>query len=1059
VTATTVAPPEAGQLVTVRDRLWVVGEVTRATQHTDPLADGDSEAQALDGDAQHLVELVSVEDDGLGDELSVVWELEPGRRILDEVSLPTPDPDAFDDPQRLAAFLDAVRWGAITTADPRTLQAPFRAGISIEDYQLDPAVRALRMPRANLLIADDVGLGKTIEAGLVIQELMLRHRARTALIVCPSSLQVKWRDEMAEKFGLEFRIVDADLLTQLRRTRGLYANPWTHYPRLITSIDWLKRERPMQLMRDVLPAHPTFPRAFDMLVVDEVQTAAPSGRGRYATDSQRTKALRTLGPHFEHRLFLSATPHNGYRESFTALLELLDDQRFARGVSPTSEQLQRVMVRRLKSELPEHADGTPRYPKRTIVPLEVDYADDEREVHQALRAYAESRAKAAEQARGRPGRVAAEFVLTLLKKRLFSSPAAFAHTLAQHRASLAGQSRRLPQAPTERVLSAARDEVESDFGDEDAREGAWDEAYATAERFAAPLTADEQALLERMSAWAEQARDRGDTKSDLLLEWIAETVRPEGEWSEQRVIVFTEYRHTQQWLAQRLAARGLAGERLKLLYGGMETDERERVKAHFQHDPAQSPVRILLATDAASEGIDLQRHCHRMVHVEIPWNPNRLEQRNGRIDRHGQLSPEVFIHHFVGAGWQNAEPGSLEADLQFLSVAAEKVEAIRDDLGNVGPVIADQVAEAMTGHRHRLQTDEPERRSPQRRVLKLERNLRDEVARLRQRLDESIESLNLTPATIERVVRVGLSLAHQPGLKPAHLDRPVADDAGGVFHMPELTGSWALATVGLAHPVTGARRPITFDHAVAADHDDVVLVHLGHRLVQQCLRLLRAEVWATGEHSDLTRVTARLVADDALDELAVVAQGRLVITGADGHRLHEELIAGGGRVRGGRFARMGVGEVDTAIAGATDEVPGARQRADLAKLWDGVEGQLRNALAYRARERADSMASKLESRAEEEIASITSVLDELRTRITDELTEPANEQLTLFTADEREQYERDVGALQARLERIPDEIERETAVIRRRYETTEPRHFPAAVTFLVPRRLADETLR
>jgi superfamily II DNA or RNA helicase len=201
-----------------------------------------------------------------------------------------------------------VRWGAIASADTRALQAPFRSGITIEGYQLDPVVRALSMPRTNLLIADDVGFGKTIEAGLVVQELLLRHRARTVLVVCPASLCVKWRDEMAEKFGLEFRIVDAALLRQLRRTRGPYANPWTHFPRLITSVDWLKRERPLRMVRDTLPPVPSYPRRFDLLIVDEVHGCAPAGRGRYATDSLRTKAIRTIAPHFEHRLFPSATP-------------------------------------------------------------------------------------------------------------------------------------------------------------------------------------------------------------------------------------------------------------------------------------------------------------------------------------------------------------------------------------------------------------------------------------------------------------------------------------------------------------------------------------------------------------------------------------------------------------------------------------------------------------------------------------------------------------------------------------------------------------------------------
>ena len=187
-------------------------------------------------------------------------------------------------------------------------------------------------------IADDVGLGKTIEAGLVTQELILRHRARRVLIVCPSSIQVQWKEEMRDKFGLGFRIVDSHMLADLRRRRGIHVNPWAHFPRLITSIDFLKRERPMRLFRETLPAgdQPVYPRPYDLLIVDEAHNVAPSGRGKYATDSQRTTAVRTLVPYFEHRLFLSATPHNGYTESFSALLELLDNQRFARPFGPTA---------------------------------------------------------------------------------------------------------------------------------------------------------------------------------------------------------------------------------------------------------------------------------------------------------------------------------------------------------------------------------------------------------------------------------------------------------------------------------------------------------------------------------------------------------------------------------------------------------------------------------------------------------------------------------------------------------------------------------------------------
>src|SRR5438094_325768 len=219
--------------------------------------------------AQHLVTLSSVEDDALGEELQVIWEIEPGARVIEKNALPAPL--GFDLPQRLDTFLHAVHWGAVSSADVRALQAPFRSGVELEDYQLDPVVRAIQMPRANLLIADDVGLGKTIEAGLVCQELIIRHRARKIVIVCPAALQVQWRDQMRDKFGLEFRIVDSELTRKLRRERGLHVNPWTHFPRLITSIDFLKRERPLRLLRAALPApgQPRSPRRFDLSVVRE----------------------------------------------------------------------------------------------------------------------------------------------------------------------------------------------------------------------------------------------------------------------------------------------------------------------------------------------------------------------------------------------------------------------------------------------------------------------------------------------------------------------------------------------------------------------------------------------------------------------------------------------------------------------------------------------------------------------------------------------------------------------------------------------------------------------
>jgi superfamily II DNA/RNA helicase len=1041
--------PDPGQLVDVRQRRFVVTEIAKSALPPDPLRAG-SNGQ------QHLVTLSSVEDDALGEELQVVWELEPGARVLEKAALP--EPTGFDDPRRLDAFLDAVRWGAISSANVRALQSPFRSGIDIEDYQLDPVARALGMPRVNLLVADDVGLGKTIETGLVAQELILRHRTRTILVVCPASIQIQWRDQMRDKFGLEFRIVDSSLMKDLRRSRGLHVNPWTHFPRLITSIDFLKRERVMRLFREVLPAEgePAFPRRFDLLIVDEAHNAAPASTGRYATDSDRTRAVRTLAPHFEHKLFLTATPHNGYPESFSSLLELLDAQRFARGVRPDKRRLGEVMVRRLKRDLPPRWDGTPRFPERKLEPLEVEYTEAERRTHSVLREYATLRQK---DATDKVEEVASNFVIKLLKKRLFSSPAAFAATLEQHERPLRSARRKTQAKPTPGVLRRQVEGVEEDFADDEAFEELAEEVIEAASYLFREPSPQERELLRELREYG-----RADSKAKALIQWLEDTLKPGGLWEDTRVIIFTEYRATQKWLVELLSAAGLSGQgRLMTLHGGMNAEERERIKAAFQTDPEISSVRILLATDAASEGIDLQNHCSRLIHYEIPWNPNRMEQRNGRVDRHGQRADEVLVYHFVSTGYDSRRmsgferPGDLEGDLEFLMRAALKVDAIREDLGKVGPVIASQVEEVMLGRRSGLDTTTAERdAAPARRMLTFERNLLQQIERLRNQLRESERELRLSPQNVHSVVEIGLQIANQPPLIPAD----VQGLSGEAFHLPHLSGSWARSAEGLAHPHTGEIRPIVFDHALADGRDDIVLAHLNHRLVQMCLRLLREEIWSSEGRRRLNRITARLVPDEALLEPAVVAHGRLVVLGADNRRLHEELISAGGFLREGRFARFGtLSEMQRALDAALPEEAPDALKDRLQRLWPSHQEPLLRSLEVRMRDRTANLGNWLEERANKEASDMRTILEELESSIWAELEEAEQPQLELFSTPEREQFKRNKDALWERLESIPEEIERETQAIRARYADPRPRLFPVAVTYLIPKKIAREEAR
>jgi len=509
------------------------------------------------------------------------------------------------------------------------------------------------------------------------------------------------------------------------------------------------------------------------------------------------------------------------------------------------------------------------------------------------------------------------------------------------------------------------------------------------------------------------------------------------------VIVFSEYRATQRYLQERLAARGIAGSLVELLDGTTSEQERERIKSQWQEPPAD--FRVLLATDAASEGISLQRQCHLLAHAEIPWNPNRLEQRNGRIDRHGQPAQEVLVHHTVSVGWEHAQRGSLEGDLDFLARVVTKVEQIREDLGSAGPVIAAQIEEAMLGRRRTLDETRFSRASASRAVLQQERRMRERLAVLRDDLAESRIALHLEPERVKRVVDTALALARQPSLQAAA--------EPGIFGVPPLTGSWVRALIGLEHPARpDERRPITFDHELARDRTDVVLAHLGHPLVRMALALLRAEVWGTGNH--LHRVTMRY-AHPSLGRPVAVAHGRLVVTGATGHRLHEQLIFAGLRIRDRKPERLGVQDTEAALELARP-ASGAPTLADrLVHRLQAVAEPLRAALQARAADRARQLTTTLAARAREEQAHVAATLEELAAAIRREAFGEHGQQPQLISglqldATDHRQLERDLQSLRARVDAIPHEIKAEQAAIARRYADPVHRLFPAAVTVLVP---------
>jgi superfamily II DNA or RNA helicase len=1028
--------PETGQVVNVRGSTWAVADVRQQGLPRSPADEGLAQLT-------HVVSLQSLDEDRLGEELAVVWELEVGHTVAPDQGLPEAiNPHEFDDPNTLAAFVDAVRWGAVTSADANSFQAPFRSGANVEAYQLEPLRRALQSSRTNLLLADDVGLGKTIEAGLVMQELLLRHRARSVIIVCPPSLALKWQDEMREKFGLDFVIVNSDLMATIRRSHGLNANPFRLFPRVIVSMSWLPGLRAQRLLRDVFAdvRDTTTARrfAFDVLVVDEAHHVAPAspttapGRRGYAVDSQRTTATKALAEKCEHRLFLSATPHNGYPESFTALLEMIDGRRFKRGANLDERALRDIAVRRLKAELTDKDFKT-----RQLKALPFSPSDDEQRHFATLDGILTDSARA--NGKGRSG----DIVALLLKKRFLSSPWSFARTL-----ELYDQAAATNQQFQVDDLFAYYEEVLGS-GQSDEEEGEVEHPEFTALRQSKgsnPLVTATSRDIDSLIAWGRGFEHRPDSRLEALIKFLDAVCRPDGKtWSTERVVVFTEYAATLDWIARVLTQRGYR-DVLATIQGSTPTEERETIRAQFTEDPAKYGVRVLLATDSAGEGIDLQSHCHRLVNFDIPFNPSRLEQRIGRIDRYGQRNtPEIY--QFA----PDSTSTTYAADMDFMRRIAEKVGKVAQDLGSVNQVIDADV------QNHFSPTPASRKATPLApddgnaiitRALAGGMELNRRLTELSRTYDERKVEMHLTPGNARRVVDAALALTAQPPLVEVGHE----DTDAQVFAVPGLGSAWQPALRGLDTRLEpGVPRPVTFDDR-ATGISDLVHVHLGHALMQRSTRILRSALFSVD--APVNRVTAVVV--DGLPQSCVAAVSRLVLVGRGGLRLHEEVFLTGIRVRGQAMAEAKVEQVlDEALDAEDLALAAARVRAALAELWNAEDSRLRTrlltAMARKADTRQEKVTEALQSRRDTDIARAHEIFGAFRVNLRESRERLAREiqaqEEALFTDDQQAQRRRDLRAMEDRLASLDDEEQREITAIGERYRDIKPHVSAAAVVF------------
>ena len=1082
--------PEPGQLVLVRSRRWLVEEVV------------------ANGAASPLVRLACADDDAQGQSLEVYWDYEIDRLILEEEGWADLASKGFDSPRQFAAFLHTLRWNCVTATNPNLFQSPFRAGIKIDAYQMEPLRKALRLARVNLFIADDTGLGKTIEAGLIARELLLRRKAKTIVVSAPPSVIEQWRGELEERFGLVFEILDRRYLAGVRRERGFGVNPWRTHSRFLISHNLLIDPTYADPMREwlggLLPG--------SLLILDEAHHAAPSSGGRYGIETKFTRAVRDLCGRFEHRLFLSATPHNGHSNSFSTLLELLDPYRFTRGVKIRGKgELEEVMVRRLKEDIREIQGG---FPRRIVERMVIDnLPPDAPEIllSKLLDQYRTAREERHATTSLR-SQAAAGLLVVGLQQRLLSSIEAFARTLQVHRRTVVKQWEKQQEATAEIPESEEQDSLLRTAPDSDDERGEWEEdqleAEEEAEVEAMTVAAEaggvrderteelwnrEQKLLDRMEKIAEETRHLPDAKVRELIEWIRQNLCPglpsfgeliHGEpapWNDRRVLIFTENRQgTKRYLKtileEAIAGTDLADERIEVIDGLVSSTNRREIQKRFNTHPAKDPLRILLATDAAREGLNFQAHCTDLFHFDLPWNPGRIEQRNGRIDRKLQPAPEVRCHYFVLP--QRAEDRVLE-------VLVRKTERIKRELGSLSKVIDDDVERLLRGGiRHanadklaeeiraadldenRKQVAEEELEGARER----QEDLKEQIARCQSLLQNSRQWVRFEEGPFRDALSCSLELL---GADP--LEETRDQDGRPVWRFPaldqraETDASWSSTLDTLRQPkkpdqkVTEWRReapirPVVFEDPGAVTEDSVHL-HLEQRVAQRLLARFRAQGFI---YHDLSRACLAQARDSIP---RVILLGRLSLYGRGAERLHEELVPVAARwieasKRQGplrAYARetelRTLDLLEEALTGDGMRVPHETIRDRLLETAARDIEELLPQLEPRAEELAAIAVERLAERGNREERDLRVTLERQRARVIEELENYDRKftQLTLdFNAEERGQVEANMRGWRRRLEQFEKDLEVEPARVREFYEVRATRVEPVGLAYLWP---------
>lgn len=521
--------------------------------------------------------------------------------------------------------------------------------LRLEPYQLVPVLRAIRLSRVRLLLADGVGLGKTVQAGLVLTELIARRMAHRILLITPSGpLLEQWVTEMLQRFGLRFERVDNTKLNQIRRSTELGSNPFDSIPLAIASIDFLKQERVLEMIERA---------TYDAVVIDEAHHCMEVGSTtNHREDSLRRRLAETIAKRCDALILATATPHDGNDRSFASLCELLDPSLVDGGGILRTERYRQHVVRRLKNHVFDPATGKPMFLERKVEPVPI--VPNEK-VHASFIALQRGLVAlvAPELRRAfRNHRYQDVLAFIALLKRSVSTSYACVRTLSAVRSrfeSLIDKAEEDRDATRQRLRSLRELQRKIDqFGSVSIEEENEQQSLEIEEIAQKLVQTERQSRsmrrsIERLSTLSESldallalgdAALYQDPKLHEVITQIANIRRDE---PHANVLIYTEYTDSQTVLLKKLEASGLSG--ILSMNGDDSEEDRAKTTNRFR---SESNL-VLVSTDAAAEGLNLHQRCHHLLHLELPFNPNRLEQRNGRIDRFGQSKVPIVRYLYL----------------------------------------------------------------------------------------------------------------------------------------------------------------------------------------------------------------------------------------------------------------------------------------------------------------------------------------------------------------------------------------------------------------------------